>query len=272
MALGYRRGGRDGSKAASWTGLWAARWRPQVADVGAVFGAALADRIRPAMAERMAWHDRQGHRRVVVWPPWRCTSNRSGVSPGSTMSSPPGSRPAMTGGYGAPGRPQRAGRSEGLRLTELLGPGEAQIWATVTVPVTRRCSRWRTIPCGSAGRSALLVGDAAGAEPPGSSGHGKSADFLQYDVPEIVHLARKVTWNLQESSADGGLGPAQTVRMTRTAPLTGITGQDGSYLAELLLEKGYEAVGLHRRSSTVTFERISHITDRSHPGGGRSAG
>jgi GDPmannose 4,6-dehydratase len=49
---------------------------------------------------------------------------------------------------------------------------------------------------------------------------------------------------------------------TKTALITGITGQDGSYLAELLLEKGYKVVGLHRRSSTVTFERISHLTDR----------
>jgi GDPmannose 4,6-dehydratase len=47
-----------------------------------------------------------------------------------------------------------------------------------------------------------------------------------------------------------------------TALITGITGQDGSYLAELLIDKGYEVVGLHRRSSTVTFERISHIADR----------
>jgi len=51
-------------------------------------------------------------------------------------------------------------------------------------------------------------------------------------------------------------------RMAKKALITGITGQDGSYLAELLLEKGYEVVGLHRRSSTVTFERISHMTDR----------
>src|SRR5277367_1620861 len=47
-----------------------------------------------------------------------------------------------------------------------------------------------------------------------------------------------------------------------TALITGITGQDGSYLAELLLDKGYEVIGLHRRSSTVTFERISHLTQR----------
>ena len=44
-----------------------------------------------------------------------------------------------------------------------------------------------------------------------------------------------------------------------TALITGITGQDGSYLAEFLLEKGYEVIGMVRRSSTVTFERIQHI-------------
>ena len=48
----------------------------------------------------------------------------------------------------------------------------------------------------------------------------------------------------------------------KTALITGITGQDGSYLAELLLEKGYRVFGLVRRSSTVTFERIQHIQDR----------
>lgn len=46
-----------------------------------------------------------------------------------------------------------------------------------------------------------------------------------------------------------------------TAIITGITGQDGSYLAETLLAKGYQVVGMVRRSSTVTFERIQHIQD-----------
>ncbi|MFQ5556911.1 MAG: GDP-mannose 4,6-dehydratase, partial [Acidimicrobiales bacterium] len=50
--------------------------------------------------------------------------------------------------------------------------------------------------------------------------------------------------------------------MTRRALITGITGQDGSYLAELLLDKGYEVIGMVRRSSTVNFERIAHIQDR----------
>lgn len=46
-----------------------------------------------------------------------------------------------------------------------------------------------------------------------------------------------------------------------TALISGITGQDGSYLAEFLLEKGYKVVGMVRRSSTVTFDRIHHIQD-----------
>jgi len=46
-----------------------------------------------------------------------------------------------------------------------------------------------------------------------------------------------------------------------TALITGVTGQDGSYLAEFLLSKGYTVVGMVRRSSTITFERIQHIQD-----------
>jgi len=47
-----------------------------------------------------------------------------------------------------------------------------------------------------------------------------------------------------------------------TALITGITGQDGSYLAELLLEKGYRVVGMVRRASTENFERIAHLRER----------
>jgi len=49
---------------------------------------------------------------------------------------------------------------------------------------------------------------------------------------------------------------------TKRALITGVTGQDGSYLAEVLLDKGYEVVGMVRRSSLVNFERIAHIQDR----------
>jgi GDPmannose 4,6-dehydratase len=48
----------------------------------------------------------------------------------------------------------------------------------------------------------------------------------------------------------------------RSALITGITGQDGSYLAELLLEKGYDVHGMVRRASTEKFERIEHLRDR----------
>jgi len=48
----------------------------------------------------------------------------------------------------------------------------------------------------------------------------------------------------------------------RKALITGVTGQDGSYLAELLLEKGYEVHGMVRRASTEKFERIEHLRDR----------
>jgi GDPmannose 4,6-dehydratase len=48
----------------------------------------------------------------------------------------------------------------------------------------------------------------------------------------------------------------------KTALITGITGQDGSYLAELLLEKGYKVYGVVRRSSTTPYERIAHLVDR----------
>ncbi len=50
--------------------------------------------------------------------------------------------------------------------------------------------------------------------------------------------------------------------VTRRALITGITGQDGSYLAEFLLEKGYRVFGMVRRASTETFERVAHLLER----------
>ena len=50
--------------------------------------------------------------------------------------------------------------------------------------------------------------------------------------------------------------------MAKRALITGVTGQDGSYLAELLLSQGYTVIGMVRRSSTLNFERIAHIQDR----------
>jgi GDPmannose 4,6-dehydratase len=56
--------------------------------------------------------------------------------------------------------------------------------------------------------------------------------------------------------------------MAKTAPVTGVTGQDGSYLAELLIEKRYEVHGVVRRSSTMNRGRIDHL----HHGGPTQAG
>src|SRR5689334_15734553 len=59
-----------------------------------------------------------------------------------------------------------------------------------------------------------------------------------------------------------GRSSARRPEMSKRALITGITGQDGSYLAELLLEKGYEVHGMVRRSSEEKFERIGHLRDR----------
>ena len=53
--------------------------------------------------------------------------------------------------------------------------------------------------------------------------------------------------------------------MTKKAIITGITGQDGAYLAEFLLEKGYEVHGVKRRSSLINTDRIDHLIDPKHP-------
>ena len=55
--------------------------------------------------------------------------------------------------------------------------------------------------------------------------------------------------------------------MAKKALITGITGQDGSYLAELLLEKGYEVHGLIRKSSTFNTGRIDHLYQDPHESG-----
>lgn len=52
--------------------------------------------------------------------------------------------------------------------------------------------------------------------------------------------------------------------MTKKALITGITGQDGSYLAEFLLEKGYEVHGIKRRASSLNTQRIDHIYQDPH--------
>ena len=50
--------------------------------------------------------------------------------------------------------------------------------------------------------------------------------------------------------------------MSKVALVTGVTGQDGSYLAEFLLSQGYMVYGLVRRSSTINFERLAHLQNK----------
>src|SRR5687768_14628829 len=69
---------------------------------------------------------------------------------------------------------------------------------------------------------------------------------------------------------DAGLPPAglrqhritELMAQAKRALITGITGQDGSYLAELLLDKGYDVTGIVRRSSAPNLSRIDHLLDR----------
>jgi len=58
--------------------------------------------------------------------------------------------------------------------------------------------------------------------------------------------------------------PRPAGKARKTAVITGVTGQDGSYLAELLLEKGYEVIGVVRRTSHDSYERIGHLLERVH--------
>ena len=58
--------------------------------------------------------------------------------------------------------------------------------------------------------------------------------------------------------------PRPAAKAGKTAVITGVTGQDGSYLAELLLDKGYEVIGVVRRTSHDSYERIGHLLDRVH--------
>ena len=73
---------------------------------------------------------------------------------------------------------------------------------------------------------------------------------------------RPPAWQTATDDTDTTLRPEEPHDMAKRALITGITGQDGSYLAEFLLDQGYEVCGMVRRSSTLNFERIAHIQDR----------
>jgi phosphatidylglycerophosphatase C len=130
MVSAYRRGGRDGSKAAMLERTLSGQPSAYVAEVGTVFGAALAERIRPAMIERMEWHDRQGHRRVLVSaslavylePFGRLTGFHDVIA----------TQLATDGDGRLTGRlhgPNVRAHQKAVRLSELLGPQPGEMWA-----------------------------------------------------------------------------------------------------------------------------------------------
>src|SRR5215469_5665970 len=80
---------------------------------------------------------------------------------------------------------------------------------------------------------------------------------------QIAAPPRAVRYQYRRRERPGSSSEGRRPRVrTGRALITGVTGQDGSYLAEFLLEKGYEVHGMVRRSSTESFERIAHLKDR----------
>jgi HAD superfamily hydrolase (TIGR01490 family) len=130
MLASYGRQGRDGSKAALLRRALGGQDPARVAEVGEAFGSRLADRVRPEMADRLAWHQDQGHRRVLVSaslavylePFGRCTgfdqviATRLEVGPDGLLT-------------GRLDGPNVRAHQKALLLRELLGPGEVEMWA-----------------------------------------------------------------------------------------------------------------------------------------------
>ena len=90
---------------------------------------------------------------------------------------------------------------------------------------------------------------------------GNDPEELELEQP-AVHAAVGREGRAAARLACAPWGARRDRGVARRALITGITGQDGSYLAELLLEKGYEVHGIVRRSSTEKFDRIEHLRDR----------
>jgi phosphatidylglycerophosphatase C len=130
MLEGYRRSGRDGSKAALLQRALAGQPGSHVAAVGEDFGFGLAGRIRPEMRARLAWHRQQGHRRVLVsaslavyLEPFGRLAGFDEVIATRLETGPDG---LLTGRMDGPN--VRAGQ-KALLLEAALGPGPVEVWA-----------------------------------------------------------------------------------------------------------------------------------------------
>jgi phosphatidylglycerophosphatase C len=130
MLAGYRRGGRDGSKAALLERALAGQVSARVAEIGEAFGHLLAHRIRPEMAERLAWHRGQGHRRVLVSASLAVYlapfGRLAGFDQVIATRLETGRDGLLTGRMDGPN--VRA-RQKALLLAEILGPGPIELWA-----------------------------------------------------------------------------------------------------------------------------------------------
>src|ERR1043165_3845021 len=81
-------------------------------------------------------------------------------------------------------------------------------------------------------------------------------------MPEARDAVTENRGHVPTGLADRAQPPRYNMDMAKKrALITGVTGQDGSYLAEFLLSQDYDVIGMVRRSSTVNFERIAHIQD-----------
>jgi phosphatidylglycerophosphatase C len=130
MLAGYRRGGRDGSKAALLEQALAGQVSARVAGVGEAFGSLLAHRIRPEMAERLAWHREHAHRLVLVsaslavyLEPFGRLAGFDQVIATRLETGPDG---LLTGRMDGPN--VRA-RQKALLLAQILGPDPVEMWA-----------------------------------------------------------------------------------------------------------------------------------------------
>ncbi len=130
MLAGYQREGRDGSKAALLARALAGQARRHVASVGQEFGAGLANRIRPEMATRLAWHRQQGHRQVLVSASLAVYLEPFGRLAGFdeviATRLETGSDGLLTGRMDGPN--VRA-QQKALLLRAALGPGPVEVWA-----------------------------------------------------------------------------------------------------------------------------------------------
>src|SRR5213595_1015437 len=88
---------------------------------------------------------------------------------------------------------------------------------------------------------------------------------LATDLTHSSHSSIRRQMSSKDAAKRPKPKPAPEARQPRkTAVITGVTGQDGSYLAELLLDKGYEVIGVVRRTSHDSYERIGHLLERVH--------